>query len=91
MWAYSGVRAYLSKWVLGKGGYSGVGAYSIILRYSDKAFLFIPFLRPSFQTQYQTHKLNTDTLKGALTKMAVLPMNHLYLFGVDNGNLVLYS
>ena len=37
MGAYSGVGAYLSKWVFGEGaysggggGYSGVGAYSII-------------------------------------------------------------
>ena len=36
MGAYSGVGAYLSKWVLGEGaysgggGYSGVGAYLII-------------------------------------------------------------
>ena len=30
MGPYSGVGAYLSKWVLGEGAYSGVGAYSII-------------------------------------------------------------
>ena len=46
MGAYSGVGAYLSKWVLGEGaysggggGYSGVGAYSII--YGNNTNIYI--------------------------------------------------
>ena len=34
MGAYSGVGAYLSKWVLGEGAYSGVGGYSGVGAYS---------------------------------------------------------
>jgi len=40
-------------------------------------------------SSFQSHRISQDTFKGNLTKMAVLPLNKLYLFGADNGNVVL--
>ncbi|XP_066910690.1 WD repeat-containing protein 81-like [Clytia hemisphaerica] len=46
---------------------------------------------PDKITQYHSYKLPPDILKGSLSKLAILPMNQLYLFGIDTGNLVLVS
>ena len=41
------------------------------------------------QTSHNSYRISQDVIKGTLTKMAVLPINQLYLFGSDNGNVVL--
>lgn len=42
-------------------------------------------------SSFHTYRIGQDSFKGAVSKMAFLPINRLYLFGADNGNVMLYA
>lgn len=44
-----------------------------------------------FQASFTSVKLRSDTFKGVVTNMTILPLNKTLLLGADNGTIQLFA